>query len=67
MNTAIFIPSSVLNNANIEKEVSAISHISFLLFGGFLSAQLSRYMLVNQKRFTSIFDLGDGAFKVEGF
>ena len=67
LNTTIFLPSSVLNDAILENEVSAFNHVSFLLLVVVLSEQLSRHMLVDQKRFTGVLDLGDGAFEVEGF
>ena len=50
----------------MKSQPSTISHSSFLLVA-VLSEQLSGHMLVDQKRFTGIFDLGDGAFEVEGF
>ena len=56
----------MLNNANVEKNPSAISRISFPLFVAF-SGQLTRHMLVDQKGFTGVFDFRDGAFEVEGF
>lgn len=57
----------MLNDAILENEVSAFNHVSFLLLVVVLSEQLSRHMLVDQKRFTGVLDLGDGAFEVEGF
>ena len=67
LNTTVFLPSSVLNDANLENEVAANNHVSFLLLVVVSSKQLSRHMLVDQKRFTGILDLGDSAFEVEGF
>ena len=56
----------MLNHANVEKKITAISHISFPPFVVFLG-QLTRHLLVDQKGFTGVFDFGDGAFEVEGF
>ncbi len=56
----------MLNNANIVNGILAISHVSFLLAAVSLE-HLSRHVLVDQKRFARVFDLGDGAFEVEGF
>ena len=67
MNTTVSLPSSVLNDAILENEVSAFNHVPFLHFVVVSSEQLSRHMLVDQKRFAGIFDLGDSAFEVEGF
>lgn len=55
----------MLNYANQENEISAISHVSFLL-AMVLIDQLSRHVLVDQKGFAGVFDLRDGTFEVEG-